>query len=73
LPDILDLCVSCLQQVQPAYLARVQQHLEFEASTRLHLPASEGVVAGLVACQVGRQLANRWTGICVTGLVSRFV
>lgn len=38
-------------KAQPAFLARVQQHLEFSASTRMELPQVPGVVAGLVAFQ----------------------
>jgi len=39
------------EKAQPAFLGRVQQHLEFEASTRMELPRSEGISAGLVAFQ----------------------
>jgi len=39
------------EKSQPAYLARVQQHLEFSASTRMELPRSEGIAAGLAAFQ----------------------
>jgi len=38
-------------KAQPAFLARVQQHLDFSASTRMALPQAAGVVAGLVAFQ----------------------
>jgi alpha-N-arabinofuranosidase len=37
----------------PAYLARRQQHLTFEASTALRLPEQEGVAAGIAAFQGG--------------------
>jgi alpha-N-arabinofuranosidase len=39
------------EKAQPAYLARVQQHLEFAASTRMELPQTVGVSAGLVIFQ----------------------
>jgi len=39
------------EKAQPAFLARVQQHLDFSASTRMELPQIPGVVAGLVAFQ----------------------
>lgn len=39
------------ERAQPAFLARVQQHLDFSASTQMHLPGTEGVLAGLVAFQ----------------------
>jgi len=38
-------------KAQPAFLARVQQHGNFAASTRLELPRFPGIVAGLVAFQ----------------------
>jgi alpha-N-arabinofuranosidase len=43
--------VSLQEKTQPAYLGRVQQHLEFVASTRMELPRTDGVTAGLVAFQ----------------------
>jgi beta-xylosidase len=39
------------EQVQPAFLARRQQHRAFEASTRMELPRSDDVSAGLAAFQ----------------------
>jgi xylan 1,4-beta-xylosidase len=39
------------EKAQPAFLARVQQHLDFSASTRMELPVAGGVVGGLVAFQ----------------------
>ena len=39
------------EKTQPAYLGRVQQHLEFGASTRLQLPVNQHVMAGLVIFQ----------------------
>jgi alpha-N-arabinofuranosidase len=39
------------EKAQPAFLARVQQHLNFSASTQMELPLAKGVAAGLVAFQ----------------------
>jgi len=43
--------VPLKEKAQPAFLARVQQHLEFTASTSLALPQDPDIVAGLVAFQ----------------------
>ena len=43
--------VRLQEKTQPAYLARVQQHLEFSVSTQLELPVQEGHSAGLVIFQ----------------------
>jgi xylan 1,4-beta-xylosidase len=39
------------EKSQPAFLARRQQHQDFVVSTRMELPQSQGVIAGLVAFQ----------------------
>jgi alpha-N-arabinofuranosidase len=39
------------EKAQPAFLARVQQHLDFTASARMELPTAPGAAAGLVAFQ----------------------
>lgn len=45
------LSASLKDKTQPAYLARVQQHRRFAASTRMELPAAENIAAGLAAFQ----------------------
>jgi alpha-N-arabinofuranosidase len=57
------------EKTQPAFLARVQQNLAFGASTRLALPRTEAVVAGLAIFQSSdfnyfagvRRTGNRFT------------
>ncbi len=49
--SLVALPIPLKAKAQPAFLARVQQHLDFSASTRVELPQAEGIVAGLVAFQ----------------------
>lgn len=62
---LLALPVSLQEKSQPAYLARVQQHLEFSASTRMELPMTTTVVAGLVIFQSSD--FNYFVGVQKTG------
>lgn len=62
---ILALPVGLQEKAQPAFLTRVQQHLEFAASTSVELPGVEGVVAGLVIFQSSD--FNYFLGIRKTG------
>lgn len=63
--QLLALPTRLQEKTQPAYLARVQQHLEFEATTRLQLPVNEGVSAGLVIFQSSD--FNYFLGVRKTG------
>lgn len=47
--DALPIALS--EKQQPAFLARRQQHRAFDAATRMELPRSEAVAAGLAAFQ----------------------
>jgi len=49
--NLAALPVALKEKAQPAFLARVQQHLDFSASTRMALPRTPGVLAGLAAFQ----------------------
>jgi len=62
---LLALPIGLQEKVQPAFLGRVQQNLEYVASTRLELPLSGNVTAGLVIFQ--NSDFNYFLGVRKTG------
>jgi len=63
--ELLAIPVALQEKSQPAYLARVLQHTEFEASTRLALPGNGSVVAGIAIFQNAD--FNLFAGVRKTG------